>query len=304
MTSINSDYRQVYYVRIPDPDCKQLLSKCHQVLVPVDDSKTQEALWQYDHNHDHVIGVDDLSINTMTAIPNDASNRLARLFIATHQTFGSQKFFSGPESLLSWVKASAAVDRAYETVQWLWSLGSPPQYSPTAWQQIEGRLGASSRGYTEQVMAAARAFDNAVSSPEYKLEKQDIWSGVGETSSYHGVSYLIDQRALSPALQNHMNETLAKMIAIFEFDRRGGKDGLECRGRDCPQTSRGAPGIYAHAIQLRGLMIVVRTDDIFSHTPQFNYFTTHYFGSESTEDRALGYAEGYLCHTGFQSFCD
>lgn len=301
MAAISSNYPQVYYVRIPDPDCKQLLSKCDQVLVPVDDPRTQEALWQLDHNEDHVIDCDDLDIDTMTAIPHDASNRLARIFLATQQMHGSQKFFSSPESLLSWVKARAAVDRAYETVQWLRSLGSPPQYPPTAWQQIEGRLGASARDYTEQLMAAARAFDRAVASPEYKLEKKNIIAGIGETSSHHGVAYLIDQRALSSTLQHYMNETLAKMIAVFEFDRTGV---IHCKGHDCPRTSREAQGLFTKDVYVRGLMIIVRADDMFSHTPQFNYFTTHYFKYASPRDTALEYANDYLCRTESQSFCD
>lgn len=290
-------FPQVYYVRIPDPECKQLLAKCQQVLVPVDDPKTQEALCQFDRNHDHVLAGDDLSIDTMTAIPHDVSNTLARRLIATHQKFGSQRFFTSPESLLSWVKARAAVDQAYETIQWLGSLGSRPDYVPTAWQQIEGRLGTSARDYTEQVIAASRAFDAAVSFPEYKLDKVNILSGYGETSKHHGVSYLIDQRALSPALQLYMNETLAKMIAIFEFDRT---DGIRCKGDDCPRTSREATGLHDNNIHLRGLMIVVRTDDIFSHTPQFNYFTTHYFVSSA--DKALEYATNYLRYTAPQSY--
>lgn len=299
MATLSSKFSQVYYVRIPDPDCKEALSKCQQTLVPVEGLKAQGALWKYDNNQNNVLGADDLMSDPTMAIPQNASKKLADLLIASQQVTGNQSYFSSPESVLSWVKARLSVDRAYDTIQWLKSFRAGHVYKPTEWSQIEGRLGSSAKGYTEQVTAAARTFATAISAPEHKMRPAYSYGGFGETTHLNGVSYILDQRSFSHSMRVYMDETLHKMVEIFEFDRTGG---IKSSNFSVASPSD-ATGLFKTDPNIRGLMIVVRMDDMFSHTPSFKYFTTQYFGNE-IDANVEKFSRSYLCKDELQITCD
>lgn len=295
-----SKFPQVYYARIPDPDCEKPILKCRQTLVPVDSLKTQEALWKFDKNRDNILGAEDLLSDPTMEIPQNAAKKLADIVIATQHASGNQNYFSSPESLLSWARARISVDRAFDTILWLSSFRAGNVYTSAEWSQIESHLGVSAKGYTDQVVAAARTFAKAVSAPEHKKRVTHGVGGVGETSHLNGISYLIDQRSFSQSLRVYMDETIAKMAAIFEFDRTGG---IKRSNSFWSQTGRAA-GLFRTDPNIRGLMIVVRIDDTFNHTPNFKYFTTQYF-EENTEDYAKKYSRTYLCKTELPStFCE
>lgn len=261
-----SEYPQVFYVRIPDPDCKETLSQCQQVMVPVGDDNVQAALNAYDTDHNHVLDVNDIKADPASAIPAMAAARLAQIWVGTQYLSNSQHKLAGADAVVHWARASLAIDRAYATVEFLKSFnsrnihdgfwGHEIEYNAADWEQIVKRLGVGGNGYVTDMRSAydaIEAFTNSAKLYAHTFSHDDC-RPIGGCSRVTD-AWVFDPTPLPEGLRSLFTAALAKLNTINAFAMDGE---VECEGWSCPSNSESArplAGCY------HGPLIAMRMND-------------------------------------------
>lgn len=103
----------------------------------------------------------DIFGDVATFVPGGTVNRLAQILVGTQYVEGGQLKFTNAESILNYARASIAIDRAHDTVQFLQGLPShhvnisnEHEFNASDWEEIVIRLGVGGKGYADQVQAA------------------------------------------------------------------------------------------------------------------------------------------------------
>lgn len=299
MATINFDFPQVYYVRVPDPDCKETLSKCQQVMLPVDGFAVQDALWKYDTNRNHVLDAADLSDDVAMAIPANAAQRLAEIVTGVQYLTNAAYKFPSPQAVIDFTRTDLAITKAYDTVQFLNSLPSRQfnerdlevEYNAQDWTAIVARLGVGAKAYAEQLNAAHASFDQFVASAkvrDWKFEHSEC-SG-GQFSSCWTVrdAWVFDPTLLSPQLQQQF-ASLAQKVAIISGFAAYGE--IECDVGGCPANSesRSPRGDHFH-----GPRVAMRIADSADKKPVFLQLSAPFGMAAYTRDFDLSEALSYM----------
>lgn len=269
-SAASSEFKQVWEVRIPDPDCKSILPQfdpfCRNVVIPVRDSKVQSSLWKFDADHNHVLDAYDVSGDTDTRLSGGVAARLAQLLTGTQYADGGQLKFTTAESILNYARASIAIDRAHDTVQFLQGLPShhvnsghisnEHEFNASDWEKIVTRLGVGGKGYADQVQAAyagIEAFMESAKMLALTLTHNDC-DPRGNCRTVHD-AWVIDPTPLPSGMREEFAHTLLKLAAVEAFALN---DEIECEGSGCPSDSESPNPLDGH---YHGGKIAMRMDD-------------------------------------------
>lgn len=275
MASI-SKFPQVYYVRIPDPDCKETIAKCQQVMLPVDEFKVQTGLWSYDQDQNHVFDAADLRDDVAVAIPARAAQRLAEIVTGVQYLSNATYKFTSPQAIVDFTRAELAVTKAHDTVQFLQSLPSRKidneevEYNAQDWAAIVARLGVGGNAYADQIDAAHASVAHFVASAglrDWKLAHSECTGGMMGSCWEVKDAWVLDPTSLSPQLQQHFVSLAQKLsvISVFATYRE-----IECEGWDCPSNAESrSPG----GSLWNGPRVAVRTSDV-AGKPVFLQFSS------------------------------
>lgn len=242
----------VNYLRLPmwalDETCKQ---SCNAALIPVDEAAVQDALWQYDKNHDHVLGPDDAldaplrkrGIVAVGGVPT-TSLHIADLFIAAQYKVGRNRFFSSADDVIRFAKAAAGINIAYDNVQWLKSLNrvnddscpsNGANYSNQNWPEIKKRFGMI--GLQSMYLDFSSLKSIKALGMEQLLGTRTIAQSQPEADISAGVHFFrIMPRGIPYRVQQQLVEMMIKYIKI-NSDIMALKLGtVACCGADCPDA--------------------------------------------------------------------
>lgn len=267
MVAISSEIPQVYYVRIPDPDCKEALSKCQQVMVPVDEFKVQTALWSYDKDHNHVLDAADLRDDVAMAIPARAAQRLGEIVTGVQYLNNAAYKFMSPQAVVDFARAELAITKAYDTVQFLKSLPSQRlkaraeevEYNAQDWAAIVARLGVGASAYGKQISAAHARLEQFVASAglrDWKLAHHECTGGNMPACWNIRDAWVLDPTTVPFQLQQYI-VTLAQKVAVISAFAAYGE--IECEGWDCPSDAESSEPVDDH---WHGPRVAVRMSDV------------------------------------------
>lgn len=268
----------MWEVRIPDPDCKSILPQfdpfCRDVIIPVDDGKVQAGLRQFDSDHNHILDANDIFGDPATLVPGGAANRLAELLIGTQYIVGSKFKFPSRDAALDFVKSQIAVNRAYDTVQFLQGLKShnindgaastEHEFNAADWEKIVSQLGVAGHGYAVQTQAAYISLEAFIASSKMvattlahdECARETCWTVVD--------AWIMDPTSFPGRMRGMIVDSIQKMAAINSFARY---DEIECEGLNCPSNSESDHPLDKK--QWHGNRIAIREDDTAKGEVQF-----------------------------------
>lgn len=227
-----------------DSSCKTTAS-CSAVMLSVDEGSVQEALSQYDKNHDHVLGPDDVAdapllkkhgIESIDLIPT-TTRRIAELFVAQQLLVGQNRFFASADNVLAFAKAIQVVNKAYDDAQWLRPIELKVQDGKARlpyedWNEVKTHIGAPKidgafYAFNNLATIAALHFVRVNAVPN--LKKDDAAEDPTVGKHY----YRITPWGMPYGIQQQFIDTMRKFVAVNEFTQR--VNGMQCVGDDCPE---------------------------------------------------------------------